>query len=93
MVKRGTQIGDPNFGSDLYKIITCGNTTSTAARIRTEIDRVMELYYPELQLNNIDVEFAGTSIYVYVNYSITRSNLNADVTLEFIEGETSSDNY
>ena len=49
-------------------------------------------YYPEIQLTSIDVEFAGTTINIYIYYTISHSNINSNVTLEFIEGETST-NY
>lgn len=93
MTSRGTQIGDPNFGSDLYKIIHYGNNSATAARIRNEIDRVLELYYPEIQITSIDIEFVGNTINIYIYYNIQYSNVNSNVTLEFIQGETSSNNY
>lgn len=92
MTSRGTQIGNPDFGSDLFKIIHYGNNSATATRIRNEIDRVVEVYYPEIQITSIDIEFTGTTINVYIYYTISRSNINSNVTLEFIEGETST-NY
>lgn len=92
MTSRGTQIGNPDFGSDLFRIIHYGNNSATAIRIRNEIDRVIEVYYPEIQITSIDIEFAGTTINIYIYYTISRSNINSNVTLEFIEGETST-NY
>lgn len=87
MTSRGTQPGDPEKGSDIYKILFYGKTVATASRIRYEIERVLELKFPEVKIDKIDVEFLKNSVKIYLNYSIQYSNVNSNVTLEFISNE------
>lgn len=88
MTSRGTQIGDPSFGSNLYRILGYGKTTATASMIRTEIQSVMSDKFPELSLNRIDVDFDDEGVItIYIVYSIEYSNVNSNVTLEFIKNE------
>lgn len=88
MTEKGTLIGDPLFGSNLYKILGYGKTTATASMIRTEIQAVMSDRFPELSLNKIDIDFDDRGVIsIYIVYSIEYSNVNSNVTLEFIKNE------
>lgn len=86
MTSRGTTPGNPDFGSDLYKLLQYGANSATATRIRYEIDRVFEKEFPELSIDSIDVEFIGSTIKIYLYYRIKYSNVNSNVTMEFIQG-------
>ena len=46
MTSRGTQPGNPNMGSDIFRYLKYGKTSATASMIRYEIDRVFEEKFP-----------------------------------------------
>ena len=87
MTSRGTQPGNPNMGSDIYKFLKYGKTSATASMIRYEIDRVFEEKFPELSIDRIDIEYEHVTIRIYLYYRIKYSNIASNVTLEFINGE------
>lgn len=87
MTSRGTMIGNPDFGSDIYKILYYGANSATASRIRYEIERVFEKEFPELSIESIDIEFLKNTVKMYLYYKIQYSNISSNVTLEFINGE------
>ena len=87
MTSRGTQPGDPNMGSDIYKLLYRGNNSATATMIRYEIDRVFEEKFPELSIERIDIEFNQESAILHLYYKIEYSNVNSNMTLEFIRNE------
>ena len=94
MTSRGTQPGDPNMGSDIYKLLYRGNNSATATMIRYEIARVFEEKFPNLKIEKIDIEFKDESAILYLYYSVEYSNINSDMTIEFITNTTKvADNF
>lgn len=87
MTSRGTQPGDPNMGSDIYKLLYRGNNSATATMIRYEIDRVFEEKFPELSIERIDVDFIQEIALLHIYYKIQYSNVSSNMTLEFIRDE------
>lgn len=87
MTSKGTQPGDPTMGSDIYKYLKYGNNSGTATMIRYEIDRIFEEKFPELSIEKIDVEFIKNTVKIYLYYKIEYSNVNSNMTLEFINSE------
>lgn len=87
MTSRGTQIGNPSFGSNLYRILGYGKTSATASMVRTEIQDVFDETFPELSLEKIDVDFDKNTILITIYYVIQYSNVNSNVVLEFINSE------
>ena len=87
MTSKGTLIGDPAYGSNLYKIIYYGNTAATASRIRYEIADCLAIYYPQVKIKNVDVEFKNNSVIMNIHYNIDYSNVSSNMMLEFIKNE------
>lgn len=84
MTSRGTQPGDPNMGSDIYKLLYRGNNSATATMVRYEIARVFEEKFPNLKIERIDIEFKDESAILYLYYSVAYSNINSNMMIEFI---------
>ena len=84
--KKGTLIGDPNFGSDLLDLIFEPANEMTASLIRQEIAITIERYFSNVQVESIDIGFKKNSIITNINYSIYNTNISNTVTLEFIKG-------
>ena len=84
MTSRGTQPGDPNMGSDIYKLLYRGNNSATATMVRYEIARVFEEKFPSLKIERIDIEFKDESAILYLYYSVAYSNINSNMMIEFI---------
>lgn len=84
--KKGTLIGDPEFGSNLYTYLYEPASEATAALIRVEVDQVISKYYPNFVVRTVDVYFKDKTIALVITYSIVNSNVTDSVTLEFIRG-------
>ena len=87
MTSKGTLIGDPSYGSDLYRIIYYGNTSATASRIRYEIADCLAEHYPQVKIISVDVEFNENSVIMNIHYNIDYSNVSSNMMLEFIKNE------
>ena len=84
--QKGTMIGDPEFGSNLYTYLYEPASEATASLIRTELDTVVSMYYSNFVIQSVDVYFKEKSIGLNITYSIVNSNVTESVTLEFIRG-------
>jgi phage baseplate assembly protein W len=88
LTNKGERIMNPQFGSDLGKVLFEGITDNTKEIIRRLINTNVSLFVPEVQLDEILIEEApqynNNSISVTVKYRI-RISQNADqVTVQFI---------
>lgn len=84
--KRGTLIGDPNFGSNLHTLLFLPATDATAQLIRDEVATCIDKYYTNITIVSIDVYFNKYSVSMRINYSISSGSVGNTVTLEFIKG-------
>lgn len=84
--KRGTLVGDPEFGSNLYLYLYEPANEATASLLRTEVDTVISKYYPNFVVQSVDVYFREKTVALVITYSIVNSNVTDSVTLEFIRG-------
>ena len=84
--KRGTLIGDPAFGSNLYQILFEPANESTAALIRQEVATTIEKYYTTVSIQQIDINFKLNTVQISIFFNIINTNIGDTVMLEFIRG-------
>lgn len=84
--KRGTLIGDPAFGSNLYQILFEPANESTAALIRQEVATTIERYYTNVSIQQIDINFKSTTVLITIFFNIINTNIGDTIMLEFIRG-------
>ena len=85
--RKGTLIGDPDFGSNLYQLLFEPANEATASQIRQEVAMAIEKYYPNVVIDQVDVSFRPMTIQVHIYYRILNTNIGDSVMLEFIKGE------
>lgn len=84
--RRGTLIGDPAFGSNLYQILFEPANESTAALIRQEVATTIERYYTTVSIQQIDINFKSNTVQISIFFNIINTNIGDTVMLEFIRG-------
>ena len=85
--KKGTMIGDPNFGSNLSDLLFEPANTTTAALIRQEVAQSIETYYDNVVIDQVDVSFKSHSVQLSIYYRMYNTNIGDTVLLEFIKGD------
>ena len=85
MTTKGTLIGDPNFGSNLFNLIYQPASNSSASLMRTEISNCIGEYYPEISITYIDVVFSDTNVNFDIGYKIANTNTINKLVLMFIK--------
>lgn len=86
--RKGTLIGDPEFGSDLYQILFEPASEATAAEIRQEVATVIEKYYTNIVIDSVDVTFKPATVQLNIFYRIMNTNIEETTMLEFIRGNS-----
>ena len=86
--RKGTLIGDPEFGSDLYQILFEPASEATAAEIRQEVATVIEKYYTNVVIDSVDVTFKPATVQLNIFYRIMNTNIEETTMLEFIRGNS-----
>lgn len=86
--KRGTLIGDPNFGSNLCDLLYEPANLSTASAIRQEVVTTIERFYDNVIINSVDVAFKPNTVQLSIYYKLFNSNIGDTIMLEFIRGYT-----
>jgi len=86
LTNKGERVFNPEFGADLKKIIFEGVTEETSELIRELISSNVNIFMPEIAINNVDVVLNPdyNSINITVSYRIKLSNTPDQVTVEFI---------
>lgn len=87
--RRGTLIGDPSFGSDLYELLFEPANESTAAQIRQEVAHTIEEYFGNINIESVDVTFRTYTIKLDINYTFINTNVGDTAVIEFIRGNVS----
>lgn len=82
--KKGTQIGDPSFGSDLSDLLYEPANVTTASQIRQEVARTIENYYTNVNIQSVDVTFRKYTVQLLITYQLISTNVGDTVMLEFI---------
>jgi phage baseplate assembly protein W len=82
--KKGTQIGDPAFGSNLCDLLYEPANEITAALIRQEVASTVESYYTNVTIQSVDIKFKELTIQISITYNIVNTNVGDTVMLEFI---------
>lgn len=86
--KKGTTIGDPEFGSNLIDLLYEPANNTTAQLIRHEVVDTIENYYNNIVIDQVDVTFKSHSIQILIYYRIYNTNIGDTVMLEFIRGDS-----
>lgn len=86
--RKGTLIGDPEFGSNLYELLFEPASEAVAAEIRQEVATVIEKYYPNVVIDSVDVLFKPVTIQLNIFYRILNTNIEETTMLEFIRGNS-----
>lgn len=86
--RKGTLIGDPDFGSNLYELLFEPANEVTAAEIRQEVVTVIEKYYNNVVIDSVDIVFKPYSVKLTIFYRIMNTNIEETTMLEFIRGNS-----
>lgn len=84
--EKGTMIGDPEFGSNLYRYLFLPASESTASLIREEIRSCIENNFENIVVQNIDIVFENNTASAVITYSATSEESGETVILSFIRG-------
>lgn len=82
--KKGTQIGDPSFGSNLCDLLYEPANNTTAMLIRHEVADTIETHYTNVTIVSVDVKFKSSTVQLEITYNIINTNVGDTVMLEFI---------
>lgn len=86
--EKGTMIGDPEFGSNLYRYLFLPASESTASLMREEIRTCIENNFENIIVQNIDIIFENNTASVVITYAATSEESGETVILSFIRGGT-----
>lgn len=84
--QKGTLIGDPAFGSNLYQLLFEPANAATAALIRQEVANTIEKYYTNVSIQQIDVTYKVNTVKLLIYYNVINTNIGDTIMLEFIRG-------
>lgn len=87
--QKGTLIGDPAFGSNLYTLLFEPANMSTAGLIRQAVSDAIQEYYPNVTVRTIDVTFTKATVKISISYLFTYTNVGNTAIYEFIRGNVS----
>ena len=85
--KKGTLIGDPDFGSNLYQLLFEPANEVTANLIRQEVAYTIENYNDNIIVDQIDVTYKSHTIQLNIRYRVLNTNVGDTIMLEFIRGD------
>lgn len=83
---KGTLVGDPEFGSNLYRYLYEPANEATASMIRQEVASAISNYYTNFTVRAVDVTFREKTILLNITYNIVNTNVGDTIVLEFIRG-------
>lgn len=84
--EKGTMIGDPGFGSNLYRYLFLPASESTASFIREEIRTCIESNFENIIVQNIDIIFKDNTASAVITYAATSEESGETIILSFIRG-------
>jgi len=85
LTDKGERIMNPEFGADLRKSLFDNMTSDSTELLRLKIIDAINIFIPEVELGNIDIEndFDYNTLNVTVNYRLLISNTPDQVTVQF----------
>ena len=84
--RKGTMLGDPDFGSNLFTLLYLPANEATAQMIRDEVATCVHKYFSNINLLAIDVLYKQYSVSMVIYYTLSSGSVSNSVTLEFIKG-------
>lgn len=87
--RKGTLIGDPSYGSNLYELLFEPANEATASLIRHEVASTIEEHYGNINIESVDVTFRPLTIKLDIAYSFINTNVGDTAIIEFIRGNVS----
>ena len=85
--KKGTLIGDPDFGSNLYQLLFEPANEVTSNLIRQGVAYTIENYNDNIVVDQIDVTYKSHTIQLNIRYRVLNTNVGDTIMLEFIRGD------
>jgi len=80
---KGERVFQPDFGTNLYKVLFEPNTEFLRDNIREEIKSSVSKWTPYINLKSIQVSGQDNTVRVKIDYSVSPSNFGSSITLEF----------
>jgi phage baseplate assembly protein W len=85
LTDKGERIMNPEFGADLRRSLFDNITTTSIDLLRIKIIDAINIFIPEVELENVDVEsnIDDNTLNVTINYRLRISNTPDQVTVQF----------
>ena len=80
---KGERVFQPDFGTNLYKLLFEPNTESLRDNIKEEIKSSVSKWTPYVNLETINVSGQDNTVRVKIDYTVSPSNFGSSITLEF----------
>ena len=80
---KGERVFQPDFGTNLYKVLFEPNTEFLRDNIKEEIKGSVSKWTPYINLESINVSGQENTVRVNINYTVSPSNFGSTITLEF----------
>jgi len=80
---KGERVFQPDFGTNLYKVLFEPNTESLRDNIKEEIKSSVSKWTPYINLETINVSGQDNTVRVKISYTVSPSNFGSSITLEF----------
>lgn len=87
--RKGTLIGDPSYGSNLYQLLFEPANEATAVQIRHEVANTIEEHFGNLVIDSVDVTFRPHTVRLDIGYTFVNTNVGDTAVIEFIRGNVS----
>jgi phage baseplate assembly protein W len=85
LTDKGERIMNPEFGADLRRSLFDNITTTSIDLLRVKIIDAIDIFIPEVELENVDIEsnIDNNTLNVTINYRLRISNTPDQVTVQF----------
>jgi phage baseplate assembly protein W len=85
LTDKGERIMNPEFGADLRRSLFDNITTTSIDLLRIKIIDAINIFIPEVELENVDVKsnIDDNTLNVTINYRLRISNTPDQVTVQF----------
>ena len=85
LTDKGERIMNPEFGADVRRSLFDNITESNNEILRLKIIDAINIFIPEIQLENVDVipDFDYNTLNITINYRLLISNTPDQVTVQF----------
>lgn len=80
---------DPEFGSELNKYLFEPLTEATGEMIKLEVHDLISKYYPDLELNYINVDLVEKGFTIIISYNYTDSGEATELQVSYLNKERS----